>query len=607
MTRCILPTYSLLAVLALSLVLQADEVSVNDAVAKAEKERIEAIQRASSAAVSVFGADGNGGGSGVVISPDGYCLTNFHVYKPIGDYLRCSMSHGVLYDAVVVGIDPTGDVALIKLLGRDDFPTAVLGDSDEVRVGDWCFAVGNPFLLATDFKPTVTYGIVSGVHRYQYPAGTLLEYADCIQTDASINPGNSGGPLFNAQGELIGINGRGSFEKRGRVNVGVGYAISINQIKHFMGYLRSGRIVDHATLGATVASDEEGRVVVSNILESSDAFRRGLDYGDEIISFGGRPIETVNQFKNVLGIFPRGWRIPLTFLHDGERREVVVRLAGLHGRDELIAKTVGRRPPQSRPGGQPPQKPQDPPKDEEKKEGDQPPEKPQPKPQIRVPKKAKVPAAAAKLIQPREGYANYYFNALNRDRVWKKFTANGDFSNISDRNWIWKGATTEGSEVNIVIDPNRVVGRFGNVPAAVEDTADLDTQLEPLGSGGLLAALRVYRHLLTVGPKEFGDLYYLGTMPVQGREGNCDVLVGTYDVVEARFMFDPTSGNLVAMEMYPEANVDPCEIRYDDFRAVDGRQVPHQLTVLHGNDVYGVIELRTVDFSATEEKKDATP
>ena len=89
---------------------------------------------------------------------------------------------------------------LIKLLGRDDFPTAEMGDSDQVQVGDWCFAVGNPFLLATDFQPTVTYGIVSGVHRYQYPAGTLLEYADCLQTDAAINPGNSGGPLFNAEG-----------------------------------------------------------------------------------------------------------------------------------------------------------------------------------------------------------------------------------------------------------------------------------------------------------------------------------------------------------------------------------------------------------------------
>ena len=137
----------------------------------------------------------------------------------------------------------------MKLFGRDDFPAAELADSDQVQVGDWCFAIGNPFLLATDFHPTVSYGVISGVHRYQYPAGTLLEYTDCLQADAAINPGNSGGPLFDAQGRLIGINGRGSFEKRGRVNVGVGYAISINQIKNFLGHLKSGRIVDHATLG----------------------------------------------------------------------------------------------------------------------------------------------------------------------------------------------------------------------------------------------------------------------------------------------------------------------------------------------------------------------
>ncbi len=251
---------------------------------------------------------------------------------------------------MIVGLDPTGDVALIKLLGREDFPAAELGDSDLVRAGDWCFAVGNPFLLATDFQPSISYGIVSGVHRYQPPAGTLLEYTDCIQTDAAINPGNSGGPLFDAQGRLIGINGRGSFEKRGRVNVGVGYAISINQIKKFLGYLHSGRIVDHATLGATVATDERGRVIVSNILDTSDAYRRGLRYGDQLLSFAGRPVTTVNGFKNVLGTFPRGWRVPLTFRHEGETRNVYVRLAGVHSREELLAKI-------EQPQGMPPEHP----------------------------------------------------------------------------------------------------------------------------------------------------------------------------------------------------------------------------------------------------------
>ena len=293
----------------------AQEISPQELqhVIDAQNRRIEIVKQISAPTIAVFGPAGGGGGSGVIVTPDGYALTNFHVTKPCGDYMRCGMNDGKLYDAVIVGIDPTGDVALIKLLGRDDFPTADLGDSDLLEPGQWCIVAGNPFLLANDFKPTITYGIISGTHRYQYPSGTLLEYADCIQTDASINPGNSGGPLFNSDGQLVGINGRCSFEKRGRVNVGVGYAISINQIKKFYGYLKSGRIVDHATLGATVGTDDEGRVVVTDILESSDVYRRGLRYDDEIISLGGKPVRSANEFKNILGTYPRGWQIPISF------------------------------------------------------------------------------------------------------------------------------------------------------------------------------------------------------------------------------------------------------------------------------------------------------
>src|SRR5262249_3366108 len=176
-------------------------------------------------------------------------------------------------------------------------------------------AMGNPFLLATDFTPTVTFGLISGMHRYQFPAGILLEYTDCIQIDTSINPGNSGGPLFNMRGELIGINGRGSFDKRTRINSGVGYAISINQIKTFMGHLRAGLDSDHASLGAIVESEADDgaspRMIVRQMLEESDVARRGLQLDDEMVSFAGRPLSSVNQFKNVLGLYPRGWRVPM--------------------------------------------------------------------------------------------------------------------------------------------------------------------------------------------------------------------------------------------------------------------------------------------------------
>ena len=581
----------------------ADQVP--DPVLQAEQQRIAAVAKAVKAAVAVYANDGQGGGSGVVITPDGYALSNFHVTKPAGDYMQCGMADGQLYDAVIVGLDPTGDVAMIKLLGREDFPCAELGDSDQLRAGDWCFAVGNPFLLATDFQPTVTYGLVSGIHRYQYPAGTLLEYADCIQTDASINPGNSGGPLFNSAGQLIGINGRGSFEKRGRVNVGVGYAISINQIKNFLGYLRSGRIVDHATLGATVARDEDGRIVVTDILTSCDAYRRGLRYGDELLSFAGRPISTVNGFKNVLGIFPKGWRVPLSYRREGERRDVYVRLMGVHTDEELLRKAEGALPVEK-----PMPKPM--PKDEKPDNGGQPKAKPdegpgkegpkiQPKPPRIMPldrfhRQQPPPKHVEKWIAKRPGYANYFFNEQNRDRIWNALLAHGDFSSLTG---LWKLAGTDaaGNKFEIELAGDKLSGRFGTKPAVVDPARDLDGQLAPDGSGGLLVALHLWQRLLRLGPKQFGDVYYLGTAPVRDRPGLYDVLVATHNVVEARFFFDPATSQLVGMEMFPDGQADPCEIYFDDYEAVDGRQVPHSLQVRHGDTVYAQFKLESLEFS----------
>src|SRR5262245_44638457 len=312
------------------------------AVRSDETGRVGVINKVRPAVVAIYARGGQGGGSGVLIDKDGYALTNFHVVQGAGPVMQCGLPDGILYDAVLVGLDKVGDVALVKLLPKDEknpkpFPFAPLGDSDLVKEGDWSLAMGNPFLLATDFTPTVTFGLVSGVHRYQYPeGGALLEYTDCIQIDTSINPGNSGGPLFNMKGELIGINGRGSFDKRARINSGVGYAISINQIKNFMGHLHAGLDADHASLGAFVASDNEniGRMRITRILEECDAARRGLDLGDDLIAFAVRPMGTVNEFKNVLGIFPKDWRMPLEFRRKTDRKEVLVRLEGVMVKQE---------------------------------------------------------------------------------------------------------------------------------------------------------------------------------------------------------------------------------------------------------------------------------
>jgi S1-C subfamily serine protease len=555
-----------LAIAALALALPpAAFAQVDPAVLEAERARVAVVERCASSTLAIFSPGGGGGGSGVVISPDGYALSNFHVTHATGNAMKCGMADGQLYDAVIVGLDPTGDVALLKLLGRDDFPSAELGDSDQVRVGDWCFTVGNPFLLATDFRPTVAYGVISGVHRYQYPAGTILEYADCLQADAAINPGNSGGPMFDAEGRLIGINGRGSFEKRGRVNVGVGYAISINQIKHFLGHLKSGRIVDHATLGAVVRSDEDRRVVVDDVLEESDAYRRGLRYGDEVVAFGGRSIGTVNAFKNALGIYPRGWRVPLSFVRAGERFDVLVRLRGVHAQADLEEMVEGKRrvdPDQPRP------KPGDPPKKDDPA-----------KPRARA---APLPEVVKKHFIARPGYVNYYFNQLERDRVWKALVARGDYKDAGSA-WTISGETGLAEPFTLVVADDEAAIQLPAGQMRIELEGGLAGRLDPPGSGGLLAALAMWRRFLVEGPQKFGQVTYLGTAPLAGHDGLVDVLAALHDDVECRFLFDPAAGYLVALEMYPEEDVDPCELYFGQFKEVAGRMLPGRIEVRHGD------------------------
>jgi serine protease Do len=492
------------------------------------------------------------------------------------------------------------------LLSREDFPTAVMADSDQVKIGDWCFAVGNPFLLATDFQPTVTYGIVSGTHRYQPGAGTLLEYTDCIQTDAAINPGNSGGPLFNASGDLIGINGRGSFEKRGRVNVGVGYAISINQVKNFLGCLKSGRIVDHATLGATVSMGDSGKVRVSNILESSDAYRRGLRYDDELVSFGGRAIDTPNGFKNVLGIYPKGWRVPLVYRRDGQDHSILVRLVGVHGEEELTQLLERKPRPETPPEGPPPRgkgrepRPGENPPGQKLPEPKQQPDGQQPQRMPRQPRPAReepeIPAEIQKLIQARPGYANYYFNELNRERVWSAFSAHGDFQAVAGA-WKLTGQMAGGGKVELSLADDGSSGSFPQGAVKLDAAEDLDKELGPAGSGGLLAALHLWRQLLILGPPKFGDVYYYGTAPYPGIAGQADVLAATRNVAEMNFVFDPGTGQLAAAEVTVDPEGDACEIRFSDYREIGGRQVPHRMEVHHAGGLFAQIEWTSIELS----------
>ncbi len=590
--------------------LAAAAVPIDPRLQQLEAQRVAAIEKVRPAVVSVFSPGGQGGGSGVLIDADGYVLTNFHVVAGRGPaganpHMQCGLSDGVLYDSVLVGIDKVGDVALIHLLPKTDkdgkviapkggkFPFAKMGDSDKVRAGDWSMAMGNPFLLATDFTPTVTFGLVSGVHRYQYPEGKgLLEYTDCIQIDTSINPGNSGGPLFNMEGELIGINGRGSFEKRGRVNSGVGYAISVNQIKNFEGQLRAGIDTDHASTGFLIAERQEdgaARITVTEILPDCDAERRGISPGDLLISFAGRPIESVNHYKNVLGIYPRGWRVPLKYRHENETRETLVRLMG------VIRKEITEP---GKPGAAP-----------------------QP-----TPPAAPLPPAVAKLYEAKPGFANFHFNKVERDRLLKAFTANsGNFKGLTGT-WTIKGDAkikdnTSTVEFKIAEEKDKDGKQETTVRYSKGGVSDLyvlqplkpgltqDELESPPGSGGLMVALMHYRQMLALGEKGFPSdgfahggwepLYLPSDDPkpdYANHRIDCEVLTTRLGSVPAKWFFSRKDGTLLGGEVsLAEREKDPCELYFSDYKKVGERSLPHKIEVRYGKERFALITVTSFE------------
>jgi serine protease Do len=579
--------------------LAAAPLDVDKAVLEAQAQRLSAIKKVHPAVVAVCMSGGQGVGSGVVISADGYALTNFHVVQPTGPLMQAGLADGVLYDAVLVGQDKVGDVALIKLLPKEKgkaFPFVALGDSDNVRIGDWSLAMGNPFSLAMDFTPTVTYGIISGVNRYQPPEGKgLLEYTDCIQIETSINPGNSGGPLFNMQGELIGINGRGSFEKRGRVNSGVGYAISINQIKNFLGHLHAGIDTDHATLGAAVGTASEdaplAQMVVRQVLDEADASRRGIQEGDQLLSFAGRQVTSANQYKNILGIYPKEWRLPVTIRRGTtERHEMLVRLMGNMAQEK-------EQPPG--PGAPPPG--------------------PEPAPKLpptKGPPKGDLSSEASKLYKAKRGYANWYFNELQRDRLLGEFRKHGDFVSVGGA-WIGEGKYEKGanppSNMKFEItegkgDADPLINLDLNIKYSLAPLKQTDAaiQREPIGSGGLMMVLYHYHRLLTLGAKGFEAEFAHGGFepfypyPADGSAPkslaslrvDCEVLRTRHASIDCKWYFSRKDYTLLGVETFIQRDSDPCEVYFHDYRLVDGRKLPHRMEVRYGDKRYAIL---TVD------------
>lgn len=316
-----------------SATLAADQAPQPDSglVARAESALVATIAKISPAAVCIHDAAQRGGGSGVLIDSEGYGLTNFHVVAGMLEKRRGfgGLNDGTLYELEVLGIDPVGDVAMFRLEHLDikhNFPFAPLGDSDRVQIGDTVIAAGNPFILSEDYTPSVSVGIVSGVHRYQKGVDGNLIYSDSLQVDAAINPGNSGGPLFNVDGEIIGINGRISVGSRGRLNVGHGFAISSNQIRRFIPAMRAGLLARHGTFGANVFEPEMGRVLFIDVASGGAADRAGIRNGDRILSLDGAAVRSQNFVASTLGTYPEDWPVRLTVEADGRQRETTVRL-----------------------------------------------------------------------------------------------------------------------------------------------------------------------------------------------------------------------------------------------------------------------------------------
>ena len=284
-----------------------------------------------------FGGDPNreyqqqGLGSGFIIDPVGYILTNNHVIDG-ADEIKVKTNADKEYDAEVVGTDPKTDLALlkIKLIDGDMLNAARLGNSDTLKVGEWVIAIGNPFGL----QATVTAGIVSAKWR-KIGAGP---YEDFIQTDASINPGNSGGPLFNLRGEVVGVNSMIYSPSGG--NVGIGFAIPINQARSVVTQLKeSGRVV-RGWLGVvvqTVTPDlaqsfglEDGHgALVADLSPGSPAEKAGVQRGDIIIQFNGKPILKMSDLPMLVAETPIGKDATLTLLRDGKKRTLTVNIGEL--------------------------------------------------------------------------------------------------------------------------------------------------------------------------------------------------------------------------------------------------------------------------------------
>jgi serine protease Do len=274
-------------------------------------------------------------GSGVIINPKGYVLTNDHVVDGAQN-IRVTLQNGVEYPGKLIGTDPVTDLAVVKIMTDTvSFPNATLGNSDDLIIGEWAIAIGNPFgYLLDDARPTVTVGVISATNRDIKPErGQKAVYRKMIQTDAAINPGNSGGPLVNALGDVIGINTFIFTSSKG--SEGIGFAVPVNRAKAVIDdILKYGEVVK-AWIGINVQNitpevassldlEIKKGLVVSSVSENSPASRSGVKAGDVLVSVGKLTMESTGDWDEIVHYSRAGRALPIKVQRGTQEISLVV-------------------------------------------------------------------------------------------------------------------------------------------------------------------------------------------------------------------------------------------------------------------------------------------
>jgi serine protease Do len=277
------------------------------------------------------GFEQHGLGSGVIISEDGYVLTNNHVISQADDVM-VTLSEGRRLKATIVGADPPTDLAVLKIEASDLSP-AKWGSTDQIEIGQWVLAIGSPLGL----EQTVTVGIVSAKGRANL---NISDYEDFIQTDAAINPGNSGGPLVNLRGEVVGINT--AIASRTGGYMGIGFAIPSNMARSVIEAILQEGKVERGRIGALIQNLSEdlaesfgyestAGVLIGDVVPDSPASEAGLQSGDIVVEYDGEPVKMSHELRNLVAATSPGSEVELRIFRDGKYQEVTIQIGRLEG------------------------------------------------------------------------------------------------------------------------------------------------------------------------------------------------------------------------------------------------------------------------------------